>query len=577
MNYRRWLNSKLGVFAYCLASLFLLIACGSADVSTSINNSNFSSNNIQYVANVTIDETTTQAGLEAETGGEVILFKPEAGFAVVGFDKPLDSLSTLAGDATENQDVFSQPEFASQAFDGSGHSAWAGGHSAWAGGWSAWAGGWSAWAGGHSAWAGGDTIPALPQENQSAWDMLHLEEAHMLSQKFGEGATVAVIDTGLDLDHPMFQGRLAPSSQWRDFVDNDNDPSEVSDGAAYGHGTGVAGIILQVAPMATILPIRVLDKDGFGDTDDILLAIDHAINMGVDVINLSLGTNVLVVALQDMLEIAEDQGIYTITSSGNGGSRNDTLYPARFFYYMGTTQNLLNVGSVNAQGGISDFTSYATYSVLGGSEDLGRQWYSNLENAAFGEKVVSAYPDGRLAAYTGTSFATPLLAGAIALAAAEVTGSPSYSNEWGEQLILPDAVLNHKTHMVNAAETLRRQPNWQQPLSLNSPFGKKSITGSWSRSGGQSDTSNNNPRYSFSVNQNDLVAIDLQSSTDTYLYLLDSSGRVVARDDNSGAGNNARIIKNLSQGSYSIVAATVKKSQKTSFEVVVYGDVSNLN
>ena len=111
----------------------------------------------------------------------------------------------------------------------------------------------------------------------------------MLAPNLGEGVKVAVIDTGIDLDHPGFAGRLAPAGEWRDYVDGDDFPMDEPGGAGFGHGTAVAGIIVQVAPNATILPIRVLAPDGRGDVDDVVTAIDHAITVGAQVINLSLG------------------------------------------------------------------------------------------------------------------------------------------------------------------------------------------------------------------------------------------------------------------------------------------------
>ncbi|MEZ4606323.1 MAG: S8 family serine peptidase [Deinococcales bacterium] len=86
---------------------------------------------------------------------------------------------------------------------------------------------------------------------------------------------VAVIDTGVDLSHPMLSGKLAPSTEWWDYVDNDNSPQDVSGGEGYGHGTVVSTLILQVAPQATILPLRVLASNGLGDLDDVAAAIDR--------------------------------------------------------------------------------------------------------------------------------------------------------------------------------------------------------------------------------------------------------------------------------------------------------------
>lgn len=210
-----------------------------------------------YSLNVTITETSTVEEVEAQHGGTVVVWRLEAGFAILGLYN--EELSTLSLDAETNQNAISTPEV-----------------TAGAGGMSAWSGGVSAWSGGMSAWSGGSST-AFPN-NADEWDQINLPEARALAPRLGQGVKVAVIDTGIDLDHPVFEGRLAPQSEWRDWVDGDVLPGEKMDAsgnnAAYGHGTGVAGVVFQMAPNATILPLRVLRPNGAGDVTDVAAAID---------------------------------------------------------------------------------------------------------------------------------------------------------------------------------------------------------------------------------------------------------------------------------------------------------------
>lgn len=105
----------------------------------------------------------------------------------------------------------------------------------------------------------------------------------------GSGVVVAVVDTGVDLTHPAFAGRLLAG--W-DFVDGDANPRDEN-----GHGTHVAGIVAASAdsstpggaPAATLLPVRVLDADGSGDNSTVAQGITWAAEQGADVINLSIG------------------------------------------------------------------------------------------------------------------------------------------------------------------------------------------------------------------------------------------------------------------------------------------------
>ncbi len=352
---------------------------------------------VYYVASVEIDGTMSQADIENQYGGKTILYQPDAGFAVLGLSKEEGELTTLA--TSLNQDAFASPEVSA-----SGHSAWANGFSAWAGGFSAWADGWS-------AWANGADLPAAPKENQNIWDQINLEAGHLNSKTFGEGITVAVIDTGIDLDHPLFQGRLSPKSSWKDYVDNDSYPMERGAGVAFGHGTGVAGLVLQVAPKATIMPIRVLENDGKGDLDDVISAIDWAVRNGADIINLSLGSNEYSNALDWALYYALRENVVTVASTGNDG-QNVATQPARLTF-NNLKGYIYGISSLNASGLPSSFANQ------------GEGTYAY----APGEAVISAYPGKRLAALTGTSFAAPLFSGALALAMAdypEITGNDLY-------------------------------------------------------------------------------------------------------------------------------------------------------
>ena len=238
---------------------------------------------------------------------------------------------------------------------------------------------------------------------------MRLPQAHALSKNFGYGVKVAVIDTGIDTAHPAFTGSLAPSTEWKDFVDNDTNPMEVSGGNGYGHGTGVAGIILQVAPKATILPIRVLNQNGAGDSDDVIAAIDWAVQKGAKVINLSLGTNEPVAALKTMVSYANQMGIFVITSAGNAGTTSMT-FPAADAQNAPYSDKLFSVGSVNSSGSRSSFSNYG----------------SALKFSAPGEQIYSAYPASQSAHMTGTSFAAPIIAGVVTLALAD---NPTAAND----------------------------------------------------------------------------------------------------------------------------------------------------
>jgi thermitase len=377
-------------FIHFLALLFLLAACSSvAPTEPRAHDIEVAS-----VATVTIQAMDTEEAVAAKYGAKVIAFKPEAGFAILGFPKgQLTALNT-----TTNADFFAHPEVQ------------AAGNKAWGGGKNAWGGGLKAWSGGKNAWGGGTTAaPVLPSENTTVWNQINLYEAHKDSRYFGAGIKVAVLDTGVDTSHEIFQGSLAPSSEWKDFVDNDTNPQEGGSSVdpGFGHGTAVAGIILQVAPRATILPIRVLDRDGGGDLDDVIAGIDWAIQKGARIINLSLGSISNTDALSDMINYAASRNVLVIASAGNQGQANAITFPARLSRGSGSVDGVFgkvySVGSVNGSSITSLFSNYA----------------GNLSGVAPGENIYTAFPGKQMIAATGTSFAAPLYSGAFALALSE--------------------------------------------------------------------------------------------------------------------------------------------------------------
>ena len=156
-------------------------------------------------------------------------------------------------------------------------------------------------------------------------DLIQSDAAHAVST--GGGAVVAVVDSGVQADHPDLAGRLGPGY---DFVQNDATPQDGN-----GHGTHVSGIIgaasgngigvESVAPGATIMPVRVLDDDGGGSTDTVAKGVDYARTHGADVINLSLGSDVPLVgamggdAFDAAVHRALAAGIVVVAASGNNG------------------------------------------------------------------------------------------------------------------------------------------------------------------------------------------------------------------------------------------------------------------
>lgn len=272
----------------------------------------------------------------------------------------------------------------------------------------AWAGGNTAWAGGNTAWAGGTStggsINALAA-NAPAWTKLDLGSGQKLAPLLGQGIKVAVIDTGIDIAHPAFAGHLDVASGW-DYVGGDAIPQEVNwatsgYSASYGHGTAVAGVILQVAPNATIVPFRVLNPNGSGRLSNIIMAVNDATKYGAKVINMSLGTTTASVALSTAIKSAISSGVMVVASSGNSGDSN-VSYPARYApdMQLALGGGLISVGSISLDDKKSSFSTCGL----------------SLDILAPGEAVATTFPNSQRTTATGTSFAAPMVSGAVALA-----------------------------------------------------------------------------------------------------------------------------------------------------------------
>ncbi len=349
-----------------------------------------------YVLTLKVAATDNIAALESLYSGKVQVFHPEAGFAVLGVNSaPAANAEVLAFEA--NTGALELPESKSTKLPRVvGSEAW----STWGSSWSTWGSSWTSWGSGWSSWSSGSTttLPTMPSENRYLWNLSRLPAAQAVSKNFGAGAKIAVIDSGIDLTHTAFAGRLAPSTEWFDFVDFDFNPQEVSGGNGYGHGTFISSVILQMAPKATILPIRVLKPDGSGSETDVVSGIDWAIQKGAQIINLSLGATTDNAALEAEIDYATSRGVYVVVSAGNNGSTTLT-YPAQRAKTAPFEKYLISVGSVASTSLLSIFSNKS----------------SALEITAPGELVYGALPGNAGGYGSGTSFAAPQISGLLAL------------------------------------------------------------------------------------------------------------------------------------------------------------------
>ncbi len=240
------------------------------------------------------------------------------------------------------------------------------------------------------------TITSGDYANQYALNLIGAATAQSISA--GQGVTVAVLDTGVDLTHPALAVNLVPGynvlqpnqapADTPSSIDSDND-GQVND--ALGHGTGVAGIIAAVAPQSRIMPIKVLDSEGMGTAFDVMEGIRYAVNHGAQVINLSLGMDSRSTAVAEALAYATSHNVVVVAAAGNTGTQMP-LYPSG-------DPNVLTVAATDASDCLAPFSAYGTF----------------INVTAPGVNIYSSYYNDDYALWSSTSMATPFVSGEAAL------------------------------------------------------------------------------------------------------------------------------------------------------------------
>jgi serine protease len=231
------------------------------------------------------------------------------------------------------------------------------------------------------------------------WDLTKMRAADAWQKSTGTGATVAVIDTGVDASHPDLAGKILPGIDIISGVEGTStDPN--------GHGTHVAGTIAAltgngegvaaVAPGAKILPIRVLGANGSGYMSDAATGIVYAADHGANVINMSLGSTAQVTAVTNAISYARGKGVVVVAAAGNErASGSPVSYPA-------ADPGVIAVAATDSA------DAFAGYSNRGSYVDI----------AAPGSGIVSTYPAAKGSSYvimSGTSMAAPHVAAVAAL------------------------------------------------------------------------------------------------------------------------------------------------------------------
>jgi thermitase len=166
----------------------------------------------------------------------------------------------------------------------------------------------------------------------------------------------------------------------------------------------VAGLITLAAPEALLLPIRVLDDEGRGDMWALTRGLFHAIDRGVEVINLSLSSTYNSEAVEEAIEEARELGIVTVAAAGNCDREEPREYPAM-------RSNIFGVAATDDDDRKADFSNYSDRLLLSAP---GAMAFLNGDPAP-DRSIIATVPGGGYAHWEGTSFAAPFVSGIVAL------------------------------------------------------------------------------------------------------------------------------------------------------------------
>ena len=233
-------------------------------------------------------------------------------------------------------------------------------------------------------------------------------------------AKVAILDTGIDTDHPDLEANVYKSEDKPSNGKDDDKNGYVDDTYGYnaingkgsgqddnGHGTHVSGIVGARGNNSTgdsgtcwstkLVAVKFMNSKGKGSTSDAIDGIDYAVKNGLKIINCSFGSSSKSSALHDAVDYAQDKNVLLVVAAGNNGDNieKEPLYPASY-----TDSNILAVAASTSTDTLASFSNYGSTSV---------------DVAAPGDDIYSTYLGGGYKVLSGTSMAAPYVAGVAAL------------------------------------------------------------------------------------------------------------------------------------------------------------------
>lgn len=220
-------------------------------------------------------------------------------------------------------------------------------------------------------------IPIKMFADSVEWGVARIGADKVWISGSGNGVKIAIVDTGIQLNHPDLVNNIV---QGYDFVNNDTDANDDN-----GHGTHVAGLagasfneagVVGVSYSAKLMPVKVLNAQGYGYLSDVAKGVYYAADNGAKVINLSLGSSTDSLVLKDAVNYAASKGVLVVAAAGNNGGAPCSFpaaYTSAICVVATDSKNLLasfsNIGGELAAPGVYNYSTYlgSTYRYLSGT------------------------------------------------------------------------------------------------------------------------------------------------------------------------------------------------------------------
>lgn len=275
-----------------------------------------------------------------------------------------------------------------------------------------------------------DVLSLSEAIKQYSWSVTSFDLPNAWKHSQGEGVTIAVLDTGCDLNHCELKSNLLPGCN---FVELGRDPEDHNN-----HGTHVTGsicadndnYIVGIAPKAKVRPVKVLDDNGNGNLNWVAQGIKWAVDQKVDIIAMSLGCPRSVPVVWKEIKRAYAKGIVVFVAAGNAGNTRDVFYPAAY-------PETIAIGAIDASFKRAQFSNTG----------------DNLDFMAPGVDILSTIPNNWYAVLSGTSMAQPFACGVAALLLSYARNTPNSGIVLNNMEDYKKVFMEHTTPVVNGNYT----------------------------------------------------------------------------------------------------------------------------